>query len=267
MYFDPVRNQWKFSPEGGTLSRLLGHKLERKGPTGNYAVFDLSSFIFGWFGGFKDELAPALDRTVIWLNRAIESDEKFRPAQDYHRRNLYKTRAIVRWMLNSDTCIEDWHQANIFDGKDWNFKDPPQMDFGVQLRFEDRLAFLFQAGEYDECMDLYSRMRSNRPIQFGAAADLEDYVCIACAAHKGKHTSSTVSQLGEQLLLKYLESNWLIQGQATTAAMWLKIVLWDPHIRAGRAPSLTPLETILKAYEYMPHVETPEFVLRQSHNR
>jgi hypothetical protein len=31
-------------------------------------------------------------------------------------------------------------------------------------------------------------------------------------------------------------------------------------VRAGRLPTLTPLQTILKAYENMPQVAQPEFI-------
>ena len=55
------------------------------------------------------------------------------------------------------------------------------------------------------------------------------------------------------MLQTYLQSSWLT-GLFTYAAMWLKIVYW-PH-----DPSLTPPETILKAYENMPDVPRPEFV-------
>lgn len=267
MLFNPSRNRWAFSPEGGMLSILVDRKADLNAPIGNFAAIDLLSIIAGWIGGYFYELSPALERALVWVNRAIESGEEFGDSPVYHMRVLHKSRAIIRWMLFEDPSKNDWQRACILDREDWNFDAPFKMDFGARLRYEDRLAFLLQAGEFDECENLYNHVSGLRIPRIKGTVDPGDYAYFAFGAQKGKYTEIEVKDAGIRLLKKYLESDWLGHGRSVTAAMWLKIILWDSDIRAGRKPSLTPLETILKAYEYMPHVETPEFVLRQNHNR
>ena len=57
------------------------------------------------------------------------------------------------------------------------------------------------------------------------------------------------------MLQANLEETWLGAGQYTRAATWLKIVYWD------RDQTLAPLATILKAYDNMPNVPLPDFML------
>jgi hypothetical protein len=45
-----------------------------------------------------------------------------------------------------------------------------------------------------------------------------------------------------------------MEGQRQQAATWLKIVYWH------RDESLTPLQTVLRAYENMPKMPRPDFV-------
>jgi hypothetical protein len=51
-----------------------------------------------------------------------------------------------------------------------------------------------------------------------------------------------------------LEGEWLGMGQDKTAAIWLKIVYWH------KDKTLTPFQTILKAYDNMPRVPKPDFI-------
>ena len=50
--------------------------------------------------------------------------------------------------------------------------------------------------------------------------------------------------------------NWLGQGHTLCAALWLKLVY------ALHEPALTPLQTILRAYDNMPDVPWPDFMER-----
>lgn len=266
MLFNPSKKRWAFSPEGGMLSILLDKKIDVSGPIGNFAALDLGSIISGWLAGYAHSLTPALERSLVWVNRAIDSGENFGEFPIFHTRTLHKTLSLIRWMLFEDVCISGWQQAISFDNEDWDFNASFKNSFNERLRYEDRLAFLLQAGEYKECESLYAYVRGDRPPRFKGWVDPGDYAYVVCGVQAGKYAESDSIQLGHRLLRKYLESDWLGHGQCVTAAMWLKIVLWDSDIRAGRKPSLTPLETILKAYEYMPRVETPEFVQRQNQN-
>jgi len=56
------------------------------------------------------------------------------------------------------------------------------------------------------------------------------------------------------MLQANLQKNWLGGGQYIRSATWLKIVYWHND------EALTPLQTVLKAYENMPKVPRPDFV-------
>ena len=68
------------------------------------------------------------------------------------------------------------------------------------------------------------------------------------------HDTQTMIEVGKKLLAKYVEDTWLGYGQFTRATMWLKIVYWH------HGEDLTPEQTLLKIYENMPNIETPEFI-------
>lgn len=58
------------------------------------------------------------------------------------------------------------------------------------------------------------------------------------------------------MLRANLQENWLGRGQYIRAATWLKIVYWHHD------QSLTPLQTVLSAYDNMPDVPQPDFIVR-----
>jgi hypothetical protein len=68
---------------------------------------------------------------------------------------------------------------------------------------------------------------------------------------QGKFDSDVLHAVGRKMLRSRLEEKWLGTGQNIEAAMWLKIVHWHHD------PSLSPLQTILRAYDDMPHVPRP----------
>lgn len=163
MLFDPLKNRWAFTPQGGMLSILLNYKAKENDPIGNFASLDLENIIYGWLGGYETELTPALHRCLDWLNRAIEKDESFGQSHNYHICQLHRSRAIVRWMLFGDSSTDDWRCASSLDRKEWNFDAPCKINFETRLKYEDRLSFLLQAEEHKEIEDLYSYVRKNRP--------------------------------------------------------------------------------------------------------
>ena len=80
------------------------------------------------------------------------------------------------------------------------------------------------------------------------------YVSCICKS-RSAFADADVFKVGKKFLKKYMQEQWLGTGQFIVAVMWLKIV----H-EFGGENSLSPSQTILKAYENMPDVSTPLFL-------
>lgn len=63
--------------------------------------------------------------------------------------------------------------------------------------------------------------------------------------------TDTYVSVGERILKRHLQSEWLSRGHMLIAAHWLKILYWHSGVTAS-AP-----ETILKAYDLMPDIQRP----------
>ena len=92
-----------------------------------------------------------------------------------------------------------------------------------------------------------SRMTKNwlsgdlKPRDFGYA------LCLYRAARRN-FEEKELFEAGRKMLQANLQEEWLGGGQFIRAATWLKIVYWRGD------ETLTPLQTVLKAYENMPKV-------------
>ncbi|MDO8768059.1 MAG: hypothetical protein Q7K57_05030 [Burkholderiaceae bacterium] len=213
---------------------------------------------------------------------AGKEEDRLGESPDLHRHTLHKAKAMGQWMLNAQNDKASFEVAlNGLDGyfqrggvkvlgRDvFNYelqKFQPNEIRGIPISkkealdsfggaLDDFMALAFQAEQYEAGIAKYesycaatapSLKKLLKPREFGYA------LCLHHA--RGQYTPSDLHAAGRKMLQAKLEDDWLGHGQSMRAATWLKVVYWHAD------PSLTPLETVLKAYDNMPQVARPTFV-------
>lgn len=240
----------------GMLDFLLNTSYDSSRPMGNVAASELQMVINGWLVGVHDEVAPVVPRCIDWLNRAIETDEKFGPNQDLHRATLHWAKGIADWM---DTGWESgiWEGARVYEEAAWRYeKRPWPMNEIVRYGLDDYMAFAYQAGDdenpegYENAIQMYEHWLDKTPPSLSKVLKPREFAYALCLQKVARrYDEDELFQAGRRMLRANLESHWFGAGQYVRGATWLKIVYWN------RDRSLTPLETILKAYDDMPNVK------------
>lgn len=121
---------------------------------------------------------------------------------------------------------------------------------------DDFMAFAFQAGQFEQGIVEYEKHLVPKVPSLKKALKPRDFAYALCLHRAGRHIFDEPDLLssGRKMLQAHLQETWLGRGQYLRAATWLKIVYWH------HAPSMTPLQTVLKAYDDMPKVPRPDFV-------
>lgn len=263
MLFDPVRDRNGFVRDGGSLIRwyLTKEKAADK-PIGNMAAGDLGAMIYASLSGLHEALAPLVPRAVEWLDDAIIGDEQFGESQDLHRQTLHWARALGKWMEAGARSTEDWATAMRFEEASWSWERRPMSPREIVLqRLDDFMAFAVQSGDFQKGIETHERLIGPKKLSLGRLLKPREYGYAVCLRQaRGEYDEQDLFEAGRRMLQSKLEETWLGAGQAIRAATWLKIVYWDKDVREGRDPTLTPLQTLLKAYENMPNVAAPDFL-------
>jgi hypothetical protein len=262
LLFNPQKKRWAFSDEGGGLRYVNSRAPSPGDPIGNFASCDISDVVGAWLVGLQAEIAPTIHRAVTWLDRAIQDDERFGESQDYHRQTLRWARALGKWMEHGTQDAEDWAAAMRHEEASWSGAQrpvPPKQI--IQNRLDDYMAFSVQAACYERGIETYERLAGAKKPSLGKTLKPRHFAYAICLRQQqGAYDEQALFEAGRKMLQANLEETWLGGGQSIRAATWLKIVYWDKDLREGRSPALTPLQTLLKAYENMPNVPMPPFV-------
>lgn len=279
MNFNPTRMR-EVTEEGG-LARVLRTKYEENAPMGNIAKCDLAEVIEAWLIGLHAEVAPVIPRSLEWLNLAIEGKEEDRFGQSpgFHRCTLYWAKGMGQWMLTGQddkrsfaAALDGWTNylqhggvkvlgPDIFNYEIQKFQrneirniPKPTKEVLSDGSLDDYMALSFQAAQYEAGIATFEMYVGAKAVSLKRALKPRELGYALCLHHaRQKFDASDLFEAGRKMLQTKLEDDWLGRGQYLRAATWLKIVYWHHD------PSLTPLQTILKAYDDMPNVARPAF--------
>ncbi|NTF46175.1 hypothetical protein G6L80_29855 [Agrobacterium rhizogenes] len=269
---------------GGTIVRVLRTEYDPAKPMGNFAVSNVSDVISAWLVRHDKQIAPVLPRSLQWLDKAIEGkeEERFGPLPCSHRKTLHWAKALGQWMHGNGNDEASWKTAqdaeieymrtgftkvlgvDKFDYKLQRFV--PQESKGLPFSsgrllaygiLDDFMAFSFQARQYETAVEEYERHLKPKNPSLKTTLKPRAFAYALCLEKLGRARfgENDLLEAGQRMLRANLEETWLGGGQYKRAATWLKIVYWD------RDQIPTPLETILKAYDNMPNVPLPDFML------
>ncbi|MRH00580.1 hypothetical protein GIY21_09795 [Xanthomonas sontii] len=259
MIYDPVKSRLKgFEP--GMLKFYLEEKYDENRPMGNHARHKIGIVLDAWLVGLHKEIEPVISRANQWLDMAIESreEERFGSDPNSHRTALHWARAIGEWLEKSNNNVRLWDVARVSEEARWYYKERPwPVKEVLQHGLDDYMAFACQCGEFQAAIEMYERWKEmHAPMLLSKVIKPADFAYALCLHKTGiqKFSDEDLFKTGLKILRTHLQEKWLGGGQFIRAATWLKIVYWD------KDQSLSPLSTVLKAYENMPKVKKPEFV-------
>jgi hypothetical protein len=257
MTYDPVATRATFLRENKwLLKNTLDETYDDSRPMGNVALSDLNTYVRATLVGLGEELAPIISRSTQWLERAIEKDETLGDPEDFHRAQLHWGLAMSYWLRDGARAEGEWAKA-------WSYLSTTMSPTGISWKriddagsvLDEAMAFLLQAGEYDRGIAEFERYHGPREIKIERTLSPRVLAYAHCL-HKVRQQfeNAALFSAGRKMLRTRLESEWLNVGQNLHAASWLKIVYGDDQENMG------PTQTILRAYENMPHVTRPDFV-------
>ncbi|ATB70875.1 hypothetical protein SJPD1_2787 [Sulfurospirillum diekertiae] len=254
MRFNPIRGRESWLKNDASLLKwLLARQYEPGDPMGNMAASHIRSIIECYLYGLSKEIQPVIARSLEWLNIAIEQDEwSDHPDPDYHRATLHEAKALALWLQNSDPAIEIWDKARHF------LLSVMEPAYGKKIKtdgLDAYLSYCIHAEQYEAGVMEYEKYYGVSKVSFGGSMAPRKWAYAFCLNHiKPQFDPEKLFQAGRKMLQTHLDNNWLGVGQNIRAAMWLKNVYWHDN------RTLTPLETILKAYENMPDIPKPDFI-------
>jgi hypothetical protein len=263
MIFDPIVLKTNGFSEG-MLNFLLGTRYDASRPMGNVARSELNVVVSAWLVGLQKEVASVVPRCLDWITTAIDDDEKFGANQNLHRTNLHWAKAMADWM-NGGLDSASWASARVFEEAAWrDEKRPWPMNEIIQSGLDDYMAFAYQAGDdsssdglesYESGIQIYEHWLGKQVPSLSKTLKPREFAYALCLHRvRSQFSRDELFKAGRRMLRANLEAKWLGAGQFIRGATWLKIVYGNFD------PALTPLQTILKAYDDMPNVARPQFI-------
>jgi len=270
--FDPVKERSNF--ERFLLKTELAKAASGKPVAAGAAIQRLGTVVTAWLVGLAAQIEPVLRDCHATLQRSSEARE---PTGDiYIPAMCSQALGLSHWMLTNDNDAAVHQEAlNQFDvhfeqggqeviDPDFFNKETqrfePKIQRGLPLSNEAIAGYLarylascIQGGQYARGVSLYERVGTRKDIDPERMTQVEELGYWVCRENlaQGRIPTDTYVSVGERVLKRYLQSDWLSHGHMLIAAHWLKVLYWH----SGVTPSA--LETILKAYDLMPGVQRP----------
>ncbi|MCX7111124.1 MAG: hypothetical protein NTX45_13555 [Proteobacteria bacterium] len=258
-YFDPIRERHNVLTVD--LEAELNSPVERYLPhgVGNAAVFSLTTIIYGWLCGLQNEVHPLLTKYMAWLEDAIKRKEQCGESPAYSSMRHLEAYSLCKWLAENASDKTIYRHAIRQHEIAWDEFDKLGGICDKEVRLStlaDYLKNCFQAGEFATALACYESLVGKRIHSFKEAMTDSEFAYWACGQRlNGTWSADEHAKFGARLLQKHLEYDWLGNGHALRAASWLKMVYWDSGLIR------TPLATLLKAYDLMPHVTRPDFTI------
>lgn len=257
MLFDPMKKR-----KNAMVDFLINTKYDPDSPMGNVAATDILMLIGYWMVGLKSETEVILPSHIQWIQKAIDDNEtlknRYGEEQDpyFHKYQLYEHLALAKWLDTGKDSISDWQHAKTIYGDNYVKRQWWETRSLKTYGLDDYLALCIQAQDYEAGIKEFEHYYGQKNISLKRKTITpREYGYLVCQNQLNRiHDNQAMIEVGRKLLAKYLEDTWLGYGQFARAAQWLKIVYWH------HGEDLTPEQTLLKIYENIPSIETPEFI-------
>ncbi len=249
--FDPIERR-RLLDGGSGYRRMLAYDFDEyraERVLGNVAPHFVNMAVPCLLVGYDEPARQLLEMCFRFLTAAIAENEK---PHDYlpgwTEGSRLETLAMCNWLLHGrhDAVSLKGHVRHI---NRFLNENPDQRDrVGVAMK----LVRFVDAGAYQDALDQWAAARGKPPASLGAIRGEGQMACAICRQRLGLEYTAEDVQATLEKFLKRSVGTWLREARFTNAARWMKIAHW--HRGKG---SLTPTETVLKCYDYLPRVTPP----------
>ena len=154
---------------------------------------------------------------------------------------------------------DHWNQARLLNEKiSLHDNDYDQKGFST-IRLDEYMAYASLGGHYEAGIIEYQKYHKLKSIRSGILKPRDFGYASCLLQYRSEFDERELFKAGRRMLEKYMQERWLGTGQFVQAIMWLKMVY-----KYSDEASLSPLQTVLKAYENMPDVPKPLFLVNYS---
>jgi len=262
--FDPVENRkiwlqgrldFAGSRQPDTIP-AVGHS--------HFAQLQTSSMIDAYLVGLASEVRPILERLVTWMERQPEPDRLVFSGNGHHEGAwwvaVYEWRqalGLCTWLLRGDPGEGELTAALEADWQGVEKASPKRAAAARASRREylsERLAMALAGNAPLLGLKIYDSLGPKRPS--GLVAPVLRFGHWACRhlAEGGARNATFVAR-GKQMLTESLLPKFFWEHARIEPALWLKAIYFDSGVVR------TPEQAIAKAYDSMPGIERPDFVL------
>lgn len=251
--FDPIQEKKSFLEF--TLGFMVDQKYDVNKPMGSFAKSDINFSIYASLVGLHEQVAPFMKRAVAWIDDALVRGERC-GTHHYYLMQLHEAKALALWLQSADPAEAVWVEAarcNLLAPAE----DPAGFPKSSVTRdmLDDYVAFAYQAGQYEAGVAEFEKHHgAKKPSLKGVPAPRTLGYALCLNKLHVQFDPDDLFKAGQRLLEDKLEDAWLGRGQSIRTATWLKAIYWQ------RDPTLSPLNTLLKAYDHMPQVKRPEWI-------
>jgi hypothetical protein len=204
--------------------------------------------------GLWSHVAGLLASRISWLVKALAEGEQLGESRPFYRCQLLVALGICRWLHSATPAVDTWrqaldeHEAALFEPGTYT---TTQVTYGL----DDYMVLSLLADQPARGVAMYERLRPDKPpLPLRSLRAPRDWGWWACRRRLGEVLDQTALRAaGRRVLRLNLDDPWLGRGQAIRAAMWLMAIYWLDE------RSLTPVQTLLRAYDDLPKVQRPDF--------
>jgi tetratricopeptide (TPR) repeat protein len=219
---------------------------------GLVSVNNLKSFVDAALVGYLNPLRSAIPKRLHWIDRALAQGEKAGESLNFHRSNLLSAKGLYLWLRGEGhSTPEMFKQAA--DAL-WQCVHQAFGNLATTQGLDDCMVLYFLGKDYEQAISVYEQLRPKPswPIK-GAPAPRDIGYWLCANAARSEVEPDQLHQAARRMLKSKLDTSWLGRGQSMRAATWLMAIHWYPSC------TLTPVQTLLKAYDDMPLVQQPSF--------
>ena len=242
--------------EDWALDFALKTEYDSVRPMGNVATHLLQDVIAASLVGLHDGIKPLCTRVLKWMDEATKSRDSFGKSDSFYRERLSSGKALVKWIDDGSEWLEAWDDARKWHEVATHEGDVYTQNEIVAEALDDLMSEYFQSHNYSGGVQAFENCHGAKKISLQKRLKPREFAYALCLNQiNNQFSPDELLDAGRKMLSGNLAS-WLGSGQYTQSAIWLKIVYWH-HDK-----SLSPLQTILKAYDDMPSIKRPEFIDR-----
>lgn len=253
--FDPGRTR-KSLIDLFEAGYMLDDRYDPTRPMGNVAAMQLSGVVEAMLVGLEPRVAVLMAERIRWIDLALASDERCGSSRAFHRTMLLSAKAIYLWLDHAELAAPVWRSA--LDAHEESMLAPgAYVATKTTYALDDFMAMSLLADQPERGLKMYECLRRGKPCPtLPRVSQPRNWGWWACKQVLGEPVDdAALLAAGRRFLRLNLDDPWLGRGQAFKAAMWLMVVYWL-HDR-----SLTPQQTLMKAYDDLPGVTSPQEAL------